>query len=470
MIILNDNEKPITANNLAVGTAMDVYRYDKDGQLVGAVGTVRVTEKTVNEDGTAVINYTFTPGALQGEAGVQTTDGQFGTDEWGIVDFDNLHVTDLFTESTLDNAHSDTYYYKLVTSLGAESESTGFMTVPVLKTKHAVNGATYSQSQVDGDTNHSLKSPSHVDVMVEMKNMPNVFRYGAVDVAQGVDTIGRALRVEENRFAVQNKAQDGTFYDGDDVTFEGDESQNVILCDNTFRGVGNYVPVIHAYTQNEYFNQVESTYGADLISDDLPSVSFAITYKEKSAPFYNNTLMGYAAELEINPSVPATDQTPYLYRVWRVMPDESEVLLNDLKDTIVYNPDGSVLWQTDYSNLHKAENSTFKVLDRFVYNAISQGQSLTIDYIVRLYSVMNVDLSSQMRSNRDGSYGMAESEGSTSFDDGTTTAIYELTYEQPKSVTYYNTLGIASSTPFDGVNIIVIQYMNGETVIQKHVY
>lgn len=470
VIVLNDNDKPISVNSLSEGTNLTVYRYDKNDNEVGVVGTITITRKTVSQDGTAVFSYSFASGEIpnaDAEAGVKTTDGQFGTDEWGVVDFDQLHVTDLFTESTASNSHSDTYKYKLITSLGAETESTDFMEVPVLKTKHAVNASTFTMEEVTADTQHTLSLSKPVDIMVEMKNTPNVFSYEALNVDESsVDIVSRALRVDENSFTVQNKDENGTFVDASTVTFTGEETQNVVMRDNTMSGVGKYVPVVHAYTFNENLESVESTYGARVFSDELPTVTLDIIKTKKSAPFNNK--MGYMAELEVNAEI-SDDQTPYLYRVWRVMPDESLVLLNNLKDTVV-TQDGNVVWQTNYSELNTNTGNNFRLFDNFVYDVLPQGETMTINYMVRLYSLWNGDLSEQLRSGRDGSYGVVENDIDVTYDDQTPTGVVEVKYDQPLSVTYYNPLGIASSKPHEGVNIVVLQYKDGRTVSKKQIY
>ena len=40
----------------------------------------------------------------------------------------------------------------------------------------------------------------------------------------------------------------------------------------------------------------------------------------------------------------------------------------------------------------------------------------------------------------------------------------------PTSTTYYNSQGMSSTTPFDGFNIVVTQYKNGKTMVQKHIH
>ena len=38
-----------------------------------------------------------------------------------------------------------------------------------------------------------------------------------------------------------------------------------------------------------------------------------------------------------------------------------------------------------------------------------------------------------------------------------------------ESVTYVNTLGVQSTTPFSGVNIVVTRYTDGTTATTKHI-
>ena len=474
VIILNNNDKPITATTLANGTTMAVYRYNKDQQAEGLVGTVVVTNKTVNADGTAQFNYTFTPGISQSEAGVKTTDGQFGTDEWGVVDFDMLHVTDIFSASTQQNNHSDKYYYKLITSLGAETDTTDFMLVPVLKTKHKVNAATFTVEEVEADTTHTLEF-APVDDYVLMQNAENISKYESLRVDQAIDTVAQATREDENTFEVLSKNEAGVMRYWNTVTFADTTVQTVVLRDSTMQQpLSWYVPVINAYTPSLVDcerTDVESTYGADRLTDQLPALTMTVTVVEKSKPYYGD--MSYTADITLTSTVPS-DMRPYLYRIWRVMPDSTEVLLNKLQTLSGGSEEDSSAWHSNYEPLKVYyPGQSITIRDIFADKAITeQHPTESVNYIARLYAEGDLPTLSMMRGNRDGNgYAIAPASGSGEWDDDTQTALHELNSNVvPVKTIYYNPQGMSSSKPFDGVNIIVIQYSNGATEVQKHVY
>ena len=163
-----------------------------------------------------------------------------------------------------------------------------------------------------------------------------------------------------------------------------------------------------------------------------------------------------------------------MYRIWRQLPDGSETLLNNLKDTIVYNqnaPNG-IAWQTNYSPLRDTYpgNNVNGIVDYFVYDAIAADEELEVKYIVRLYTELTEPITLPTRGNRDSDseYGLAENEDPAKFDNGTPTGIADVNMDsQVADITYYNAVGMRSDKPFDGINIVVVRFHDGSVNTYK---
>lgn len=477
--IFNNDGYPVMIEQMPVGSVIEVYRLGFENP----VANIEVTDVEQLEDGTYKVYYTNTPGAYQYHVDVERypdAQGFFTADEWGYIDFIGLFITDQYTAPTANNTHATEYHYmaRLVNEQRSRRTESAILDVPVLKTGHQVNAATYTNEEVTSDTDHHLELVHPVDVYVQMKNDANNLRYSALRYENdNVDTVAWAQRVDDLTFNRQIVDNSNVQYDWGSVIFPAEGSvQTVVLRDSTLQGLAEYVPIIHAYTNsfvNKHDTIVVSTYGANRITDVLPIVTLTAQGIEKSKDPFNG-YMGYAARLLVNAQIP-NDQEPYLYRIWRVLPDGSEVLLNNLTDTIVYTDEThtTVLWATDYSALHdEIPVNNFEVVDRFVYKALAEHETMDVRYRVRLYTLQEA-ITLGIRSNRNGAgdYGLAESNDPAEFDDNTPTGLMELEYANDiDSVTYYNPLGMSSSRPFDGINVVLIRYRNGKTIIEKHMY
>lgn len=479
--VYNIPEYPVMVEQLAEDSEIRVYRTDNDD----LVGTITVTGVTTNQDGTYSIGYTSAPAmATQDHYDSNRYPDQTGTltaDEWGYVDFADLFIVDQFSAGTSTNTHAEDYHYKAILLNNQRNQRTEsqVMEVPVLKTDHEVNAATFTQAEVEADTDHHLTT-APVDIYVQMKNDADILKYKALKVAGSpatADTVAWAERVDSLTFTRTMMDNNGNKLNWGSVVFPAvDAVQTVVLRDSTLQQpMGVYVPTIFAYT-NSYDKVkkdtvVVSSYGADRLTDEVPSLAMTVIPVMKSYSF--SGYMSYTADINLVGQVPS-DMQPYLYRIWRVMPDGTEVLL----DTLASQSGGSMAdnsyWYQDYDQLHgHYPSASISVRDIFFAKKIGEGESLSVNYIARLYAETDLPTFGS-KGNRDGEgkgYGIAPASGSGEWNDGTPTGICEIGNEMiPVKTTYYNPLGMSSSKPFDGLNIIVIQYMNGETIVLKHMY
>lgn len=474
VMVYNLPDSPVMVEQLTVGSEIRVYRVDNDA----LVGTATVTGVTINQDGSYSIAYSNTSNYSSQEYAdpnrYPDATGTLTADEWGYVNFEDLFILDQFAAPTSTNMHSTDYHYKaiLINNLRSQRTESQVMEVPVLKTAHVANAATFTLEDVQSDTDHHLAN-APVDIYVQMKNDLDIQRYEALRVANNAaETVAAATRVDDLTFARTSKQEDGQMKNWGTVVFPSEGAvQTVVLRDSTMQSLAEYVPTIFAYTPSyDKVNKdqiVLSSYGADRLTDDIAHLNMSVMAVEKSEPY--NGYRSYTADISLNGQVP-NDMEQYYYRIWRVMPDGSEVLLNTLESQS--GGTGESAWAQNYEALKGTyPGATISVRDIFAAPSIGEGESLTISYIARLYAEKELP-SLQLRNRAGGSgYGIAPAGGSGEWNDGTPTGVNEMTSALvPMKTTYYNALGMSSSTPFDGLNIIVIQYTNGKTVVQKHTY
>ncbi len=472
--VYNMPDSPVMVEQLTEGSEIRVYRVDNDA----LVGTATVTGVTINQDGSYSIAYSNTPNSSSQQYAdpnrYPDATGTLTADEWGYVNFEDLFILDQFSAPTSTNMHSTDYHYKaiLINNLRSQRTESQVMEVPVLKTAHVANAATFTLEDVQSDTDHHLAN-APVDIYVQMKNDLDIQRYEALRVANNAaETVAAATRVDDLTFARTSKQEDGQMKNWGTVVFPSEGAvQTVVLRDSTMQSLAEYVPTIFAYTPSyDKVNKdqiVLSSYGADRLTDDIAHLNMTVMAVEKSEPY--NGYRSYTADISLNGQVP-NDMEQYYYRIWRVMPDGSEVLLNTLESQS--GGTGESAWAQNYEALKGTyPGATISVRDIFAAPSIGEGESLTISYIARLYAEKELP-SLQLRNRAGGSgYGIAPAGGSGEWNDGTPTGVNEMTSALvPMKTTYYNALGMSSSTPFDGLNIIVIQYTNGKTVVQKHTY
>lgn len=477
--IYNLKEEPIYLEHLPIGSVIEVHRLG-----TGVVANIEVTDTTVSYENYRIY-YSNTPvTATQEEAVISRypdASGYFTANESGLVDFQDLFIVDQFKEETSANDHQELYQYKayLYNQRRSSRTESDTLDVPVLKTEHKVNGATFTLTEVQNDTLHQLTS-CPVDIYVQMKNDSTYQGYKAlrVDGNNAVDTVARATRVDKFTFARTSLNRNGNWVDWGNVVFPAEDAvQTVVLRDSTMQGVANYVPTLFAYTPS--YDKVKkdtvvlSSYGANRITDQSSEVFLETTNPRRSEAFMNGQYMAYRTTLRVTPVNRPSDQIPYMYRIWRIMPDGTEVLLNNLNDVIPDNNDylpAEDQWKAEYSKLREFEPGTLtplEITDYFIYNAISNSESLHVQYIARLYTEWEPDVLITTREGS-GQFGIADAPGEEFFSSGTPTGIYEMNMDsQVEEITYVNALGMRSSKPFDGVNIVVVKLRNGSTATYK---
>ena len=466
----------------------NVTRTDANGDKV-TIATVKFTQQEDQERYDYIVNYNtetqVTEDGLVFDNEVPTTHGT-------INDFagSTVFVIDRFTASTQTNEQSDKYTYKFEQNEGNYSNS---LTVPVYKTTSTVNGVGYTNAQITSDTDHSLRAAPCNEITFHAIYDPSanlsdyyVYRLGdkdnyAVGKAEHFNNRGEYhvyVVGTDGHLNVQTSTQQFT-QEGGNITVT---DQNQSVADEESR----YVPVITTHYGGD--QNKPNTYGCDIKSVSYPQVKLAVKQTMKTNPFAGSTgpMLGYLVKLGITPKLPRKSDINYVYyyRLWRVVENQegaptqfsNEILLN-LEENNSGQDDNGQTWKSDYDCLHDFyPGNDYKQVDDIFLDWVFDGDK-EVKYIVRLYATSipgdnpgeggggEPDFG---KANDGKDYFIAEDIIIITFDNNTPTAVGTINVEaQPVSVTYYNMLGVESSVPHQGVNVMVTRYNDGTTTTTK---
>ena len=417
-----------------------------------------------------------------------------------------VSIIDRFSASTADNTHSSKYTYLI------EQDNLDFsnpIDVTVLKASHQVRGVGLTKEQVDDDTDHSYDLGPYTADDIEVINNPlaNITEYGLYHIRNGkADKVGKAENSQNNGvYHIFGLSGDVTTVNGvkyysineDYGTMAiGPEGGTVSIID---RNVGNnkgftYVPVINTAYDRKLM--LYNSYGSNRLEVLYPNVTMTVTKTGgkndlmKSAPYESGgvTRMAYQAKLQITPtqlSFEGNQYTPYRYRLWRdngttLTELEQETLINDLPDTSGTSLDESgseYSWGNNLEQLRRIYPGSGKILLTDLFNdlAITSSQTKTVKYTVRLYTEQTARPASLsprraiINDSDDTDYFLAQYSISVVFSRDVVTGVESVTSEEIESIVFYNTLGVASSEPHHGLNIIVTRYRDGRTTTERRI-
>ena len=426
--------------------------------------------------------------SIEYNADTQVTNGLVFDDETPslsgtLMSYDDaiVYVIDRFTASTATNEHSSRYIYHFEQY---NDDYSNVLEVPVYKTTNMVNGNGHTIGEVIDDTHHDVKSTPDNTITFSVMNDPaaNLLRYDVYRVANNYSTerVAKAEHFDNNgEYHVYELNEKGQLNDLVGEFCFGPEGGSITVGDSK-KSVGNrinrYVPVITTLLDGDL--NMPNTYGCYYEQTSYPQVRIEATDLIKSQQMGSgeNASMGYRATITLSPVLPTDLRYVYYYRVWRVLDKNTrftdEVLLNDDDESVTNQ------W-CDYTELKTIYPGTdpVKAIDTYLDKALVDTKPVT--YIVRLYATdiskdsenATLSLNRAPGSDKGGKdYFVAENKVSIVYDGSVVTALDDIVTDikgQVKSVTYYNTLGIASDTPFPGINIVVTQYDNGKTTTNK---
>ena len=386
----------------------------------------------------------------------------------------------------------DQTYTVSVTGNGVNVSSTLFsneVMVPVYKSDIRANGDTYifSESDVLGDIDMNLEYPANSSsIEVLAKADEPILRY---DLHHKIGEDGNWTY--PNGTAVATATHNGNSYVVNDntFTFPQDATEMWISMNdsqlNNATEVTYYVPVTVA--NGKVTTGEPNTYGAPFAQSQLDPVSIEVRVggvKSSVIDHYGNHTGEWEGPNGVNYCVympvvtvlcqqlNGTTHVPYLYRAW--------LLANDFVDYYNYAHDpqegfyGTTVKQMPYLLAEKGIDDigdpTYVTLgeagDTYegqnTFGAPVDDPGIVI--AVRVYYQRADELSGHML-RAGGGYGFGQGSGRG---DGIQTSINELINgKQVVDVQYVNTLGMQSSEPFDGVNIVITRYSDGSTSTTK---
>ncbi|MBR6490184.1 MAG: hypothetical protein IKT03_06580 [Muribaculaceae bacterium] len=479
----------------------------------------RKSSKSANNTGNPIATVVFTPFfdeagqkqynyTVEYESGTQNLDFLFDDEvpvtRGTITGYGNstVKIIDRFRVSTANNTHIDqyTYTFKQPNAVGSYIACSNQYVVPVYKTTNNVAGEGRTLDEVIADTDHSAKATPDNTITFSAINNPtaNLVEYEIRRLDQSnfknYTRIGKAENFNNSGnyyiYALNNAGQLNELVGTEAVSTEGSDITTHDINSSSTNQISAYVPVIKTLYNGDASRP--NTYGCDVQRMSYPQVELSVENTMKTEPFYGNdgSLMGYLVNLKILPKMPSNFSNInfiYYYRVWREVDGitsptlfDKENLLNAEDKNSGTDAETGQTWESDYDCLYvtypgdgdQAVNDIF--IDR-AYDGVKN-----VKYTVRLYATtkygeQGAGFDHGAKGVIEGGNGkdffIAEATKTVTFDNDTPTAVGTINAEaNVVSVTYYNMMGVASSRPFQGVNIVEKRFSNGSTTTTKAIF
>ncbi len=419
----------------------------------------------------ATITITFTPTSTDSESRTVTVGDGVNSYSW------TLNGAGVEGGSEGDDTGS-------VTTIRLRSSNV--VTVPVYKTEMEVY-APYTKSQVDAvDVDRSLTAgvTNASSVQIDSKrpsaiNGYNLYHHAAT-ASNTVNDDNWAVQSQEVSFSIHDKVssaylpynlQGSDFVQTPITLFPTSTASNIV---NDIWV--NHIDYVTVQDQDTYYVPVvvangkvtqDNTYGSPIEESPLGSVELTISHSEGKTVTTGDgsfmwmtaggTIVGYAPGLVED----GHRYQGYRYRVWRIVKDaygtvtQTVMMLDSVTDAtmvsfgsnqFVQNADGT--YSADENSFLMPVGGSVEYIGRFYYVRID-------DSVPALRAAEEVE--GLIESSSEYLYYVVEATGSDTF-----TSVNE--FEPGKEVvgvTYVNPLGMTSSQPFEGVNIIVTRYSDG---------
>ncbi len=447
------------------------------------------------------------------------------------VNFGGVQIYDNFSVSVAANDHPGEYVYRVLfqyTDGGEQKYAySNNMSVYVEKTDMAMNS--YTLDEVEGDTGRGLPVGSvDFDIDVKYSSKKDILRYDAyrwndgdnryiieptspATAEQDVPPTGIAGNQGDHYSVAMNTGDD--LYTGESAMLsENFVTTQAHFCDlwaGKNAGAYTYVPVVERFapleTRDDY-----NTYGAPLraaasavidLDDQLEDNPVVSEYTWQGDD--NKTYAYYLVRLGLNAlTTPDKVRIPagyelYKVRSWRLLDDtsvlgeemssrqsriSSDYLFEELTYPDVQAADAIVLGGSPTTFARPGQDEvagTFGALDVNTYNNLT----IPLKFVVRAYYTASDNLVAPSTGGNaprraqalvaDGAkFFVVESVKEVTLQQGNViTAVRGVTMHRTVAgVTYYNMLGVPSTRPVAGVNIVVTRYSDGTVSTDKVVF
>lgn len=464
----------ITPSMITAGhNKYDIYRYEPSGaNSVVAHLTFSVSGSTVRYNVTYE-GQEILPGFSLSTLGIATS-GSLGTyASNAIINTNSIKICDQFSAETNDNTHPGRYEYILYENTDGNPIYSNSVIVPIFKTVSTIDGC-YTYDQIINDIDATL-SPNLLNTNVEMQlsSNPGIYYY----------TLMRGVNDEPS--TIISKLQhrtDGSYlemldvlpqYTGQVIDMGSETTKIVDRLDNNYVSgnagdFASYLPILWIFGNDRMKHDGESSYGSPIwetgvgeviidATDNWQSADYGEWYDEagNDCAVFNPyiTLIGNVPEVE------GVNYEPFMYRVWRISDDIRGYSIDPVTGDFLNDQnaprDPRKLIVEDQTN---NDYVTYGTNNELVFGAKSDA---TVKFLVRFYYVKE----GQAGSDKPMFYVVENM--LTWGEGGTSTGIDKIGANEIVSKTYYNSLGIASSEPYNGINIVVTRYSNGTTRTAK---
>ena len=262
-------------------------------------------------------------------------------------------------------------------------------------------------------------------------------------------------------------------------------------------GSYGYVPVISVKSNNDKRNDY-NTYGADIQRVGVPGLQVKAVdgYPMRSTyvwPKNNPTFTYYEMQFDAKATLPDAGDL-IGWRSWRKLSDPS-MIQEDFVDLTRNTPVGFMFdehmqqdtkpnpyvvgeTEVNWGALTRRDGETVSNVKAntgvFGAKIVKEG-SLDVDYIIRLYYHVNDTKNKAPRraggmeqTSEQGQFYIADYKINTRLTKEIITGVSGISADrQVAAVVYYNAMGMASSNPWRGVNVVVTRYTDGSTVTAK---
>lgn len=491
-IVLNNGVGyTVKGSHLEEGTMINFERQDSLGNVLETLETIEFTNI-----GSHVFDYKVI------KNGEEIATGRFTSDVNDDVDFNQFQIVDIFSVSTALNNHPGMYKYQASFTPPAGTDIPGAegakvysnqLEIKVFKTFGRALG-TFTQAQVDADILRPSEALSNVaGLTTTLENSSDVFSYdlwNSHDNSNWVKTQSHAQRQNSGAYMIHDGAGNQS-----EVPFASTQpymAQPIPDANATAVGAYNYVPVITTFPVNgatDHYN----TYGANRDMSLVTKVNLAeASVMASDNQFVDNGVTCRHYEVTLPVSVAAPEGvTPQFVRVWKRLPDgmaHEETLYNGTRPYEYrldqtqrcyiyperYENNGGDEAAQDFSVEEFSPNTTVNVYDYFgATDVVDAATGFDVDYIIRFYSIIGEPATAQVAGNilKDNSgvmWAVSEVRETVSVATNIPTGINGVsTIAGVKEVAYYNLMGVKSSTPWPGVNVVVTLMDNGTTITRK---
>lgn len=431
---------------------LEIQRCDHEGNYLKTVGTI---EQNQWNPGKFTVHYADAAKEAVNDEGLKQIktavyadnkqyDLQWGTEK--IMGLSDMFYSDEMTSRETNSALYPGFQYRVVPAEG--NNNTNFKCVvsfaPVFKTNdNVVTRATYTKEQVDADVDNKLEDNNKAEINFTPNMAKAMTEYR---VYKGDDqTVNLFKSVASNDIVLANNFLSESFEDD--------------IVDGTV-----YVPELYTeYNDNTYGCYKQS------VSDALVSLEVkgmvAAEYENGNGKRYVQATIALGSTI-----LNTQKDSRYLVRVWRQVGNGPLVLLNGLHEA----------WETNYGELQYTglNEDTFAKTnpkDHFIlhdtFEAVAQAQTSGAPGLKKEGDMVNIEdvkyfATLYVKDDASKKYYVKTTfdEHNTSIPTGISTV---KTGAQVESVRYYNTIGVESSEPFKGVNIVVTRYSDGNTITSK---